>query len=396
MKLKKCLVCSNTFLLEFTELGRHPLADSFIKKKDVSKKIPSERLTCNFCKICNHLQLKYIIKANKRYNFVDYSYTSSNSKISRDHLNSYYSFLTKEKSKIQNIAEIGANDGYLISRFKKNVKKICFEPSDHMDNILREKKLQNIKTFFENTKKNYLDKFKNYFDLVIANNVVNHSDNPNKFFLNLKKILKEDGLISIEVPYAPWMIKKNKFDLIYHEHINYFSIKSFITLCLKNKLFINKILFPNYHGKMTRLLISKKNIHYKIPLEILNYEKNIFKYKHKFNHFIKKLKKKFLKKINLIKKNKQNIVIGVGASTKANTFINFMEFDNKKINFMTDSSRFKIGKYTPKSLIEIKQDIFLKKIKNKNIYLFFPTWNISSYLKKKIIKLNRKIKFINV
>lgn len=397
MKLKKCLVCSHNKLSEFTNLGIHPLADTFVKNIEINKKIPSEKLICNFCKKCSHMQLKFKINADKRYNFVDYSYTSANSKVSRNYLKNYFFFIKGIKKKVKNIAEIGANDGYLISKFNKNIRKVCFEPSRHMDKILKKKNIINIKKFFEKVKikkDQYLHK---YFDLVIANNVLNHSDNPNKFFQNINRVLNINGIASIEVPYAPWMVKNKKFDLIYHEHVNYFSINSLNILCKKNNLFINKILFPKYHGKMIRIIISKNNLDYKIPKIILHYEKNIFKHKENFNKFIIKFKNRFLSKLKKIKNKKNNnIIVGISASTKANTFLNFLKLSGSEISCMTENSIFKIGKFTPQSFIEIKSDSFLKKITNKNIYVFFPTWNISSFLKKKILNLNKKIQFINV
>lgn len=208
--------------------------------------------------------------------------------------------------------------------------------------------------------------------------------------------MNEKGFAAIEIPYAPWMIKNNKFDLIYHEHISYFSLKSIKKLSKKNNLFIKKIIFPNYHGKMLRVILSKQNTHYRIANKFILYEKKLIKYKNIFNNFINMLKIKFNKKINIIKKNKNNLIVGIGASTKANTFLNFLELDYNKIDFMTDASKFKINKFTPKSFIKIKNDNFLKKIFNKKIYVFFPTWNINTYLKKKIKSLNKNIRIIDV
>jgi len=265
-----------------------------------------------------------------------------------------------------------------------------------MNKILNKKKITNIKNFFEKITKKNLKKFKDFFNVIIANNVLNHSDNPMKFFKNIKHLLTKDGIAFVEVPYSPWMVKEKKFDLIYHEHINYFSINSLMLLCKKNSLYIKKIVFPTYHGKMLRAIISKRKSNYKVEEKCLEYEKNLIQYKIEFNKYLRRLKKNFLKKIYNIKINPENIIVGIGASTKANTFLNFLELTNKHINFMTDGSKFKIGKMTPKSFIKIKDDKSLKLIKNKKIYVFFPTWNISNFLKKKVLLLNKKIKILNV
>ena len=61
---------------------------------------------------------------------------------------------------------------------------------------------------------------------------------------------------------------------------------------------------------------------------------------------------------------------------------------------MTDASKFKIGKYTPKSRIPIYKDEKLTKY--EKICAILLSWNISSLLKKKLIQINKEIKFIEV
>ena len=96
--------------------------------------------------------------------------------------------------------------------------------------------------------------------------------------------------------------------------------------------------------------------------------------------------KNIKKKIEIIKKEK--IIIGYGAAAKANTFLNFYGLDNKIVNYITDSSTNKIGKYTPLTRIPIEKDQIIKKFKNPNI--IFTAWNVSDNLKKIIGKINPK------
>ena len=43
--------------------------------------------------------------------------------------------------------------------------------------------------------------FSNVYKIIIANNVLNHSNNPISFVRNVKKILSIDGIFVFEVPY---------------------------------------------------------------------------------------------------------------------------------------------------------------------------------------------------
>ena len=64
------------------------------------------------------------------------------------------------------------------------------------------------------------------------------------------------------------------------------------------------------------------------------------------------------------------------------------------IDYMSDNSKYKIGKYTPGTKLRIISDKDIKKITKKKIYIFFPTWNIKRFLKNKIKKLNKNINFL--
>ena len=101
----------------------------------------------------------------------------------------------------------------------------------------------------------------------------------------------------------------------------------------------------------------------------------------------------FVEKLINLKKRGYKIV-GIGAAAKANTLINFLNLDNDLIDFITEASPYKIGKFTPLSRIPIKNDKATKKIKGK-FYAIIFSWNISGIIKKKLVKINKKIKFLN-
>ena len=140
-------------------------------------------------------------------------------------------------------------------------------------------------------------------------------------------------------------------------------------------------------------MISKKNTKFSCD-NLLAEEKNYFKNLNKFIDFKKNLiirKNRFLRKIKNLRKN-NNQIVAIGASAKTSSLLNFFNLDNQDITFITDNSPQKVGKFIPNKKIPIKSDEALAKI--KNVYVFFSTWNISDFVKKKIIKINKSIKII--
>ena len=85
-------------------------------------------------------------------------------------------------------------------------------------------------------------------------------------------------------------------------------------------------------------------------------------------------------------------IVGVGAAAKGNTLLNFYNLDNTVLDYVTDISKHKQGKYTPLTRIPIVSDeIFAEYDK---VYALILSWNISDILKENLKDMNDKIEFI--
>ena len=98
------------------DLGMHPLADSFISKFEECE--PFMPLDVMMDKDIGLFILIYDTSYLDRYNYVDYSYTSNNSKTANEHWKSFAKYINSEIKTKSNILEIGSNDGILLNRFK--------------------------------------------------------------------------------------------------------------------------------------------------------------------------------------------------------------------------------------------------------------------------------------
>ena len=120
-KIYNCVVCESKSLTKVIELGYHPPADTFVKNEQLGDPQKVYQLSCILCGNCGHLQNKIIVPKEERYDKVDYSYTSSNSKIAREHWEEFcdtvstYTGLTSK----DHVIEFGSNDGYLLKQFDK-------------------------------------------------------------------------------------------------------------------------------------------------------------------------------------------------------------------------------------------------------------------------------------
>lgn len=382
------------------ELGMHPYADTFITKEQLHMSEPIYPLECILDKQNFMISLGVTTSPEERYNLYDYSYTSSNSLYSKNYWQSYCEDITKAKiiKSDSKILEIGSNDGYLLSIFQKNgFKNVCgFDSSKKMVEVAEKNKIETIHGLFNSKNSN---KTNLKYDLIIANNVFNHSNDPVDFLKGVVNVLNEEGVFVFEVPYWLNTVKDFKFDQIYHEHVSYFTVKSSEYILKSIGLNIFKVEKTDYHGGSIRVYssLNKRKQEDNILSFINHEEKNgLFDIKTYYNYSNKIQEKKFktLEKLYKLKLSKKKIV-AVGAAAKGNTLLNYYGLNNDIIDYVTDNSEFKIGKFTPLSRIPILSDeeVFSK---YDEVYALILSWNISSILKKKLSKINSKIKFINL
>lgn len=396
MNTKKCLICESKNLSEIIDLGMHPCADIFLKKEQFKYDIKYP-LICNLCNECSNIQLKYITN-NIRYNIVDYSYTSSNSDFSKKHWKNYALELQKKCEK-QNpfIVEIGSNDGMLLHYIKEFITSdvLGIDASKKMCEIANNNNIPTMCELFDN---NTIKKINKKADYIIANNVLNHSNNTISFLRGIYNLLNDDGTFVFELPYWGESIESNRIDQIYHEHVTYFTVNSANHMLNKVGLYINDIKLVNYHGVSLKIYASKK-----YNDEIIRQKNDMINNEINNNLFNCNFYKTFMKSYSLLKDtfilkinnyNKQNVpIIAVGAAAKGNTFLNYCELTNEKIKFVTDTSPHKIEKYTPGSKIKIKPDEIIQQY--DKVALIILSWNISHILKPKILKLNPNVVFID-
>lgn len=382
------------------KLGMHPFADTFISPNQYGMSEPVYPLECVLDCDSGEVKLKYETLDDDRYNLYSYSYTSSNSKVSRSHWNEYAKEVLNNIPNKKKILEIGSNDGYLTEQFlKKNIDARGVDPSKKMALVAKNRGVQTYNFLFnsKNVKK-IIDDF-GLVDIVVANNVFNHANDPEDFIKSIHSVLDKDGTFVFELPYWFCTIRDKRFDQIYHEHVTYFTAKYAYNLLKKHGFSITKIKVVDYHGGSLRVYskkASKANINEELKTMIDEEEKYGLFEVETYKSFIKELEKDrsvFMQNIYKIK-DKGIPIIGIGAAAKANTFLNFYNIDNTILDYITDASEHKKGKYTPLTRIPIVGDEILSEY--DEVYVLILSWNISSVLKEKIKKINNKVKFISL
>ena len=123
------------------------------------------------------------------------------------------------------VLEVGCGLGALLSAAKKRGwQEYGIEPFVKSYKLAKKKKLNVVNKLLKDTK--YPP---NYFDLIIALEVIEHFDNPLEEFKQMKRVLNEEGVIvvqTVNVDSIKFKIKKSKSRYIYYDHLCYYSPKT--------------------------------------------------------------------------------------------------------------------------------------------------------------------------
>lgn len=399
--LSNCLITGNP-VQKILDFGQHSYADTFIAENQLHLSEPVFPLQLFLNPESGLIQLGYMSDDEERYNLYEYSYTSSNSKISRKHWDEFAAHAISKYGNYQFAVEIGSNDGYLIGQFNKSDKKILgVDCSKQMCDTANANGVRSIQRVFGVSVANEVLNSDGKADIIIANNVFNHSNNPLDFAKAVAALLSDDGVFIFEVPYWLIMIQSNRFvDMVYHEHISYFTVKSCLNLLNAAGLEMVDFEIVDYHGGSLRVEAklksdnqNKEKIQNAIEEETVAGLYDVEFY----NRFQKKLeldRANWLKKFyELLENDPGAVVIGVGAAAKANTWLNWHRLDKTLLHCITDASKSKQGKYTPLSRIPIRGDDEFTK--HERPYALILSWNISDELKQILLKINPNIRFIS-
>ena len=347
----KCKI-TNKIIEPFMTFGKMPLANGFLEEKNFKSEFFYE-MEVGFSEKISLLQLNDSPDPKKIFN-KKYPFYSGSSEHMKIHFKKYAEWLKKEFLKPNSkLIEIGSNDGTLLKNFSNtNIEYLGFEPSESVANEAIKNNINTVNVFFNKKNIENFKNFKNKTDVICAANVVCHVPDLNDLIATTETLLSSKGVFVFEEPYLGSMFSKVSYDQIYDEHIFMFSLTSIKKIF---DLFDFDLIdaFPlQTHGGSIRYIIGRKNKH-EINVRVqkglalekdqklddlqscLDFKKNCENSKKKVSDYLKKLKKEGKK------------ICGYAATSKSTTILNYCNLNTDTINFICDTTKDKIGKFSP-------------------------------------------------
>lgn len=392
-KSKYCRVCKKSSLEKVLTLGPTPLANAFLTKLQLDEPEYFYPLDLYFCNNCGFIQLGHVVSPEVL--FGNYVYVSSTSPVFINHFRKManYVFSRFLSGKESLVIDIGSNDGILLKPFKnKGAKVLGIEPAGHIAKIAEKAGIETIPEFFSAQLARRIVKQKGQANIITATNVFAHIDDLDEVIESLKILLNKDGVFIMEAPYLIDFIEKRYFDLVYHEHLSYWSVNSLITLFKRFNMVVFDVQKVPVHGGTIRVYIKKTEGKHDVEKSVQEFLRQ---------EIAVKLteKKTYLDYANLVLDNKVKLLIlladlktkgktvaAYGAPAKGNTLLNYFGIGQEFLDFIVEDSPFKQGLYTPGKHIPVVSPKIL--YEKKPDYLLILAWNFAE----PIMKMHKRFK----
>ena len=392
-KLDACRVCRKTDLEKVLTLGPTPLANAFLTKKELDEPEYFYPLDIYFCNNCGFIQLGHVVAPQVL--FGNYVYVSSTSKVFIEHFKKMADYIFPRFLSRKNgfVIDIGSNDGILLKPFKNlGARVLGIEPANHIAKLAEKEGIETIPEFFSVDLAQRIVKEKGQADIVTATNVFAHIDDLDEVIKGLKVLLNKDGIFIMEAPYLVDFIQKRYFDLVYHEHLSYWSVNSLITLFKRFNMEVFDVQKVPVHGGTIRAYVKKREGRYIIKKSVDEFIKQEQKMKltekKTYADYANLILENKVKLVTLLAdlKTKGKTIAAYGAPAKGNTLLNFFSIGTEILDFVVDDSPFKQGLYTPGKHIPVVSSKIL--YEKRPDYLLILAWNFAD----PIMKMHKKYK----
>jgi methylation protein EvaC len=375
-----CSFCDSTRMSEIIDFGKVALAGGFLRSDQFAEE-SYYPLRLFFCSDCFAVQV--IDKVDAEVLFKDYFYFSSSIKTLREHFSEYAKEVTTRflKPESSTVIEFGCNDGVLLRPLAdQNIKNVIgVDPATNIISTINDNRIKIINDFFtENVAKNIISTY-GQADLVVANNVYAHIPDIKGITRAVHDVLSNDGVFIFEVHYLGKVINEFQYDMIYHEHLYYYSLLSAIKHFERYEMIVFDVKSVAVHAGSMRFYVCKKGSKHDSTIspavEALLEEElaNGFHLSETFVRFASDVAERKAMLMALLTKLKKegHSIAGYGASGRANTMIQYCGINSNHLDYMIDDAPAKLGFFTPGSHFKICPSTILDQPNPPDFLLIF-------------------------
>jgi len=352
MKLynQKCRICDSRKLKEVVVLPLMPFTDEFVNNERKGQEYLSDItiVTCTECGITQNLN-----DTNMDNYYNDYEYSVGSSGFANQFMRTLASKVNNNYFNdidfIPTVLEIGSGSGEQLEMFKTvGFNVIGVEPSSYLSNVSNKKGILTINDFFYDGMIKKIPKEFQKLDCIISSYTFDHIPYLNETFQALKKLIKQNGKLVIEVHDLDLIINRKEFCLFEHEHYIYLNKKTAKYLFEKNGFEILSFEILNdkeKRGNSLLIIAELNNRTIEKKIDVLNQISKVGTLNKNIYSTIEKID-------NWLEKNKNKKIVAYGAGGRGVMTISALK-NFSKFNYVVDKNPKGQDVFLPKTHIQV-------------------------------------------
>ncbi len=361
-----CRSCGSPALHDVLEYGSTPLSDRLLSAEELeafragSGTELSAPLTLTICENCTLAQIRETVDPEVLF-YAEYPYFSSVSPSLVAHFEASGRALIERFDLDEDsfVVEAASNDGSMLKVFvDAGIQVLGIDPAPApVEAALASGVETKCEFFSEALARDIVEEYGREADLFLANNVVAHVADLNDFVAGAARVLSASGAAVFEAHYLGALLPDTQFDTVYHQHLCFYTARSFDALLQRHGLYLNDVELIGTYGGSLRLFASKSPGHTERLTELLAEEAAAGLGERStlagFAERAARLRDEIVAAVEA-ELTQGRRVAAWGAAAKAFTFLAYTGIDDNKLAYVVDSNRYKHGKYMSGSHLPIE------------------------------------------
>lgn len=261
-KRKDCRLCRSTDLVRVIDLTPTPPGNQFLKPEEAQQPEETFDLFVMHCQNCSHLQLGIVVDPEILFQR-DYKYVSGTSPVFVRHFQEYAEWVCREYGIAAGglVVDIGSNDGTCLRCFKElGFPVLGVDPAIE---IAAEATASGIPTwaeFFDGGIAARIAAKHGKAAFITSHNACAHIDDLESVMRGVEALLDDDGVFIFEVGYAVDVYDNAYFDTIYHEHVDFHTVKPLVMFFERLGMAVVDVVRVPTQGGSIRVVVRKKTL----------------------------------------------------------------------------------------------------------------------------------------
>lgn len=345
-----CRVCAGP-ITDLFSIGPMALA-AFPATREAVRTINDAPLDLCACADCDLVQLRHTVDPDRL--FRQYWYRSAINETMRAELQDVVKAALLEVSVFpgDDVIDVGANDGYLLSCYPKmkadwRIQRIAYEPATNLQADCAKAAEQVIPDYFPTGVEAWERRVKILTSIAAG---IYATEDPVAFVRAIDTCLHPDGVWVVQFQDLAQMVDQTAFDNICHEHLTYWSLATFETLLQQAGVALQVVHAERrlINGGSLRLLVRRPTFPVRATVDALRlYERPSVSWSAIERFAWKAGEVRYQIQAAVEQATGHGLTIDLyGASTKANTLLQYCGLDGTLIRQAWERNREKVGRWT--------------------------------------------------